>query len=401
MALYRGSHNILLFLICLGSTSLTSCTVFSSAGPSTNRVLRSERLSASEADNIRIIDVTNNTVHNIVEADKFSSFFDNFGDGRAYDTIIGNGDTLDVSIWEAPPALLFGVLGSGNVGSDIVGGGLSSRSPGIPEQMVDGNGQITIPFVGKIKVAGLTPQQIGANIEARLQGKAHQPQVIVRRIENSTANVSVVGEVSKSTRISLTPKGERLLDALASAGGAKQPVGKSVIQLTRGRSVATMPLDIVIRDPKQNIRLAPDDIVTVLYEPFSFIALGAIGASGKNSEIPFEATGLTLAQALGRVGGLDDQRADARGVFIFRLEDPAALGLPSGTPIQVTSEGKVPVIYRVDLKNPQTFFAAQSFPIKDKDVLYVSNAPIAEFQKFVNAISGTILPLATIAAVVP
>src|SRR3546814_4877845 len=113
-----------------------------------------------------------------------------------------------------------------------------------------------------------------------------------RRIENSTANVTIVGDLSKSGRIPLTPKGERLLEALASAGGTKEPIGKLVVQLTRGGNVTTMPLDTVIRDPKQNIRLAPDDVVTLLYQPYSFTALGAVG---KNSEIPFEATGMNLA----------------------------------------------------------------------------------------------------------
>src|SRR3546814_7748447 len=91
-------------------------------------------------------------------------------------------------------------------------------------------------------VVGFTPQQIAANIEARLHGKAHLPQVVVRRIENSTANVTIVGDVSKSGRIPLTPKGERLLDALASAGGTKEPIGKLVVQLTRGGNVTTMQI---------------------------------------------------------------------------------------------------------------------------------------------------------------
>ena len=82
-----------------------------------------------------------------------------------------------------------------------------------------------------------------------------------------------------------------------------------------------------------------------------------------------------------------DERADVRGVFIFRLEDPAALGetLEPGT--QTTPDGKVPVIYRVDLKNPASFFVTQGFPVRNQDVVYVSNAPIADLQKFVNIIS--------------
>jgi polysaccharide export outer membrane protein len=166
-----------------------------------------------------------------------------------------------------------------------------------------------------------------------------------------------------------------VLDVLATAGGVKQPVGKMVIQITRGTSVSTLPLETVIRDPRQNVRLQPDDVMTLLFQPYSFTALGAVG---RNGELPFEATGLTLAQALGRISGLDDARANAK-VHL----PPNALNLPqalrqSGKP---APDGRIPVIYRINLKDPATLFVAQSFLIQDKDVIYVSNAPLAG-QKF-------------------
>ena len=167
------------------------------------------------------------------------------------------------------------------------------------------------------------------------------------------------------------------------------------IQITRGDRIASMPLEFVIKEPRENIRLQPDDVVTALYQPFSFTALGAIG---RNDELSFEGTGITLAQALGRISGLQDIRADVKGVFIFRLEDAEALASRDGG--LVTPDGKIPVIYRINLKDPATFFLAQSFPIRNKDVLYVSNAPLADIQKFVNVISSTILPVATASTIV-
>jgi len=199
-----------------------------------------------------------------------------------------------------------------------------------------------------------------------------------------------VGEVAKNLRMPLTAKRERLLDALAAAGGARQPVGKTTIQVTRDNLVETLPLTTIITDPRQNITLEGNDVVTALYQPYSFTALGAIG---RNSEIDFEGTGLTLAQALGRIGGLDDNRANAQGVFIFRLEDKAALGLSTDSNVRTTPDGKVPVIFRVNLRDPETFFLAQAFPIRNKDVLYVSNAPLADFQKFVNIVGSLVYPI--------
>jgi len=127
-------------------------------------------------------------------------------------------------------------------------------------------------------------------------------------------------------------------------------------------------------------------VITALHQPLSFTSLGA---TGKNEEIFFETQGITLAQALARVGGLQDTRSDAKGVFIFRFEEPLVLGSAAENP-QLTPDGKVPVIYRVDLKDPRTFFVAQGFPIRNKDVMYVSNAPAAELQKFLNILTSVV-----------
>jgi polysaccharide export outer membrane protein len=150
-----------------------------------------------------------------------------------------------------------------------------------------------------------------------------------------------------------------------------------------------MPLESVIRDPNQNIFLMSGDVVTAMFQPLSFTALGA---TGKNEEVPFETKGITLSQALARAGGLQDVRADARGVFIFRFESPASMELGGKKPV-MTPEGRVPVVYRLDLKNPASFFVAQSFPIYDKDVLFISNAPAAELQKFLGLIATTVYPV--------
>jgi polysaccharide biosynthesis/export protein len=135
-------------------------------------------------------------------------------------------------------------------------------------------------------------------------------------------------------------------------------------------------------------------VITALFQPLSFTVLGA---TGKNEEVNFEAQGITLAQALARAGGLQDVRADARAVFIFRFEDRKALNWPK--PPKVTPEGKVPVIYQVNLKDPANFFMAQNFPVDNKDVLYVSNAPAAEFQKFLNMVASSVFILRSVVPV--
>jgi polysaccharide export outer membrane protein len=296
---------------------------------------------------------------------------------------------IEISVWEAPPASLFG-----SAVSEARAGAATTRVTTLPEQMVNARGEVNVPFAGKIGAAGRNTAAIEADIVEKLKRKANQPQVLVRLVRNNTANVTVVGEVDKSLRMPLTDRRERLLDALAAAGGVRQPVNKMTLQLTRGEQVRSMPLDVIIRDPKQNVVLQAGDVVTSLFQSQSFTVLGA---TGKNEEINFEASGITLAQALGRAGGLQDQRADVRGVFLFRFESPAAVD-GGGKTLRTTPEGKVPVIYRIDMADPATFFVAQSFPVQSKDILYVSNSPGADLQKFLNIGGSVVAPLVTLRA---
>lgn len=369
------------------ASSLSGCAPMSAAGPSAGDIKRANKQDVANAD-IKIIDVTDGVARQVIASMRASTFAESLGDVAPAGSIVGRGDVLDVAIWEAPPAALFGSVGGS--GEIMQGAGQLSRGANLPEQMVDGDGRITIPFVGSVRAAGLTPQQIGREIAARLRGLAHQPQVVVRLTRNATKNVTVVGDVAGSARIPLTVKGERLLDVLAAAGGTRQPVNKTMIQITRGDRVVSQPLEQVITDPRQNIRLQADDVVTAYFQPYSFTALGA---TSNNAEVLFEGTGITLAQALGRVGGLNDQRANARGVFIFRLEDPAAIDPAVVAGARTTPDGKIPVVYRVDLRDPASFFVAQSFPVRNRDMLYVSNSGMADLQKFVNIISSVVIPV--------
>lgn len=374
-------------IACLVLLSVGGCSTFGASGPSTKAVRSASSRSVGNAD-IKIVDVNDAVARQVLTGYRSAGFAEALGDAPLLGTIIGRGDVLDISIWEAPPAVLFGssaTFAPSDSGSVLAATAGLGQKTTISELMVDSAGTIRIPFAGLIPALGKTPQQVEREIVSRLSGKAHDPQVVVRLLRSAGDNVTVVGDVATSTRVPLTPRGERLLEVLAAAGGVKQPVGKITIQITREGHVVSLPLEIVIRDPAQNIRLQADDVVTALYQPYSFISLGATGA---NAEVPFESTGITLAQALGRIGGLKDERADVRGVFIFRLEDPAALDPAIAASARRTPDGRVPVIYRVDLSNPATFFVAQSFPIRNKDVVFVSNAPMADLQKFVSIVSS-------------
>jgi polysaccharide export outer membrane protein len=377
--------------LALSVLLLAGCsTFFSSIGPSRRDI--EHAADGRSLPPIKIVDVNEEVTQRLVAQRTRHLFSEVLSNRPDQLQVIGAGDFLVVSIWEATPATLFG-----NTQINPTGLPTPSLATTLPEQPVDGKGCITVPFAGRVPAAGKTLPDIAAEIKQRLAKKANQPEVLVLQTRNLSSTVTVVGEVTTSIRVPLTAAHERLLDALAFAAGVKQPVNKTTIQITRGEGVYALPLETIIQDPRQNIPLQSGDVITALFQPLSFTALGA---SGKNDEINFETQGITLAQALARSGGLIDSRSNPSGVFVFRLEKRSAeaasgQGADAAATTTTTAQGLVPVVYRVDLKDPRSLFWIQSFPIKDKDVLYVSNAPVAELQKFLNLLFTFAYPVLT------
>lgn len=364
---------------------LGGCSI--SVGPSRQAIEKAAAQSALQG--IRIVEISEPVAQQTGNGGPEGNFAANIGDAVPIGTRVGVGDALEVTIWEAAPAALFGTA---NLDTRIGSSVQTSKPTPLPETIVGPSGNITIPFAGQVPAAGRTLREIEQTIVARLSGRAHLPQAIVRIARNVTANVTVLGDVKTPQRVALTPRGERLLDAIAAAGGTSQPIDRMTIQLARGGVVQRMAARDLVGDSRQNIILQTDDVITALYQPYSFTVLGA---AGRNEEIRFEGVGLTLSQALGRFGGLQDDRADAKGVFLFRWEQPQVIGaVGEGAPRD--AQGRVPVIYQADMKQPETFFAAQRFQIRDGDVIYVANSRIAELQRFVNIVASSILPVATV-----
>ncbi len=360
---------------------LAGCAELPAVGPGRRTI--EDSAAAPGTQSVQIVDVDDTVARKLLAERRQHLFSDTLGLANGPELGIGPGDSVEVNLWEAPPAALFGVGVSDPRAPNAV------HATTMPEQVVSRDGFLNVPFAGRIHVDGMTPQKLEVEIVRRLKDKANQPEAVVRVLRNASSNVTVVGEVTNSLRMPLTPGGERLLDALAAAGGVRQPINKITLEVTRGSTVQSMPLERVIRDPRQNVPLRAGDVITAVFQPLSFTVLGA---TNKNDEISFETQGINLAQALARSGGLVDTRSDPQGVFVFRLERPDALDW-SRQPVVKTPDGLVPVVYRIDLRNPQSFFVMQSFGINDKDVLYVSNAPIAELQKFLNVVFSVTYPV--------
>lgn len=380
------TKNIIILPLVLALNACTSSSSFlASSGPSRATIENMGNQANNSA--IPVLPLTSEIVSQVGAYASAVRFSDVFATNHPTTGRIGIGDMVEVSLWETPPAVLFSTSG--------IQSSSSGKELSLPEQMVDTRGSISIPFVGSLSVQGKIPAQVEREIVARLKGRANKPQAFVRIVKNNNATVTVVGSSGNNKLVPLSSKNERLLEAIALAGGVNDSLNRISIQLTRQDQVVSMPLESIVRDPQQNIYLNSGDVITIQNQPLNFTVLGA---SGANEEIGFESKGISLAQALGRAGGVQDVRADARGIFIFRFEDPKRLTnlVPLASNSQNLIDGKFPVIYQIDLKNPQTFFWAQKFMIQNNDMVYISNASSAELNKFISIITSSIYSVTSV-----
>ena len=375
--LYKSACGVLV------AVGLSACGAIPTSGPSGRKVVALSQQQASvSVPDVQLIEVDEGVAQSLYRLKNDQSFAQ-LGEGYASVGAVSVGDVLDVTIWEAAPAVLFG----GSLGS--LGSG-SAQLTKLPEQMVSAKGMISVPFVGDVAVAGKTPAQIQEIIKGRLKRMANQPQVMVRLAQNNAANVSVI-RAGNSVRLPLSAAGERVLDAVAAVGGSTANVQDTTVQLTRGDAVKQVALEDLVSNPRQNIVLRKNDIVTIITNPYSFTSMGAVGRS---QQVGFSVKGLSLAEAVGRMGGLQDRRSDARGVFVFRYAPLA--DLPEQDKGKWLAKGygydaEIPVVYRVNLADANSLFWLQRFPVKNKDVVYVSNAPLAEVQKFLQFVFSPVV----------
>ena len=380
-----------LVIVAIAAACVASCSDLPGSGPSTKEIVAASQPANAGGTQYALVDVDAATVA-VMERWTAASMQGTFGQQTPTSTqVIGVGDYVQVVIWEAAAGGLFSAPVNDRVGA-------GSRSAMIPEQVVGPDGSITVPYAGRIRVVGRTPQSVEQAIVQSLVGKAIEPQALVTITKNVANTVTVVGEVTGGARVPLTTRGDRIIDAVASAGGTRAPAHEIFVTLVRdGRSVR-IPMQAMLVNPSENVFLRPGDVISVAREPQTFTAAGA---TGKNEVIPFDAIGITLDQAIARAGGLTDSRADPGGVFVIRYEhsgDYDQLGLRRPSPT-AGLESRVPVIYRVNMREPHGFFTARRFPVRNKDIVFVSNAPIAEFQKVWNVFLGFLGVGATAVAV--
>ncbi len=284
---------------------------------------------------------------------------------------IGVGDDLGITIFESGPGGLFITDRPENP---------SGNSVTLPSQQVDGNGSIVIPFGGVVPVIGQTPAEVEREVVRRLSGRALDPQVVVSILNRRAGTINVVGDVGSAARFSLEPSGETLLGAIARAGGPRFPDYETTVTLQRDGATQKVRLSEIVERPDQNLPLAPGDTIYVSHDADFFLALGATGQATSlgplDRRITFGGTTISLADALAKAGGLEDDRANARACFVYRLNHK----------LSSQASTNAPTIYLLDLRDPTGYFYASRFAMYPEDVIFVSNAPMTDLAKFLSLV---------------
>ena len=282
----------------------------------------------------------------------------------------GIGDVVSVTIFEAAAGGLFIPTEAGVRPGNFVQ---------LPDEQVDNNGNVTVPYAGTVRAAGRNNVEIQNEIVARIKNRAIEPQVIVALAKQNTSLITVFGEVGNPIRYPAASLGarDRVTDAITRAGGIKDQGYQTWVMLERDGKRATVPLANLVNEPNNNIFVQPGDRIYVYAEDQKFIAFGASGVQG---EIPFGAWRINLASAVAKAGGLNDGQADAGSVFLYRRE-PRHVAELLGADVSRFEGDIVPVIFSVDFHDPSGYFLATKTQMRNGDIIFVANAQGVEITK--------------------
>ena len=294
----------------------------------------------------------------------------------------GIGDIVSTTIFEATAGGLFIPLDAGARPGNFVA---------LPDQAVDNYGNITIPFAGVIRAAGRTNVEIQNEIVDKIKNRAIEPQVIVSLAQQRTSLISVIGEVNTPLRFAVPASGagDRVLDAITRAGGIKDQGYSTWVMLERDGKRATVPFENLVMNAANNIYIQPGDRIYVYQEQQKFIVFGASGAAdvlGSQGEFNFDAWRINLAEAVAKAGGIQDARADAGSVFLYRRE-PKEVAKLLGADVSRFRGDLVPIIFQVSFRDPGGYFLATRTQIRNGDVIFVANSQSHEIEKFFNFVT--------------
>ncbi|MGO2134753.1 polysaccharide export protein [Marinobacter sp.] len=271
-----------------------------------------------------------------------------------YDYTVNRGDILNITVWDHPELTI-------PAGSD--------RSPSEAGNWVHSDGTIFYPYVGEIKVAGLKVTEIRDILRKELAKYIASPQVDVTVASFRSKRVYMTGELNKPGTQPITNVPLTLLEAVSNAGGLNDAADWTNVTLTRNGETKRYSLRDLYRqgDTRENLLLRPNDIIHVARNDAAKIFV--LGEVGKPTSLNIGRSDITLAEALADAGGFAQATADASGIFVLRQ---AAEG-----------SDKIADVYQLHARNATALVLADQFTLQARDIVYVTAAPIARWNRLI------------------
>jgi len=249
-------------------------------------------------------------------------------DESAPDSRLGTGDLLDISVYNVPE--------------------LNTKS------RLGNNGDVYLPLIDYVHLAGLTVAEAQALIEKRLSdgGFVKNPHVTLNVDQSVSQGASLLGEVARPGVYPIIGE-PRLLDVISAAGGFTASAGQSITVTHRNQSdkPVTVPLNRKLTDnPASNIAVSPGDTILVHKADLVYV----VGEVGRPSGFLMNSDNLTVLKAIALAGGTT-RLAKMNGVRILR-KGPNGM---TETPIELKKmlQAKVPDI-----------------PLRPDDILFVPSS---------------------------
>lgn len=287
------------------------------------------------------------------------------------------GDVLGLTIWE-------------NVDDGLLSGE-TGPATSLDEVQVDSEGYIFIPYAGRLRASGNTPEQLRTMIADKLREQTPDPQVQIRRVAGDGATVSLTGTIGAPGIYTIDRPTRTLSTMLARAGGVAVAPDIALVTVIRGNQRGTIWYNDLFQNPEMDIALRGGDRILVEQDTRSYIALGATGGQ---SRVAFDSQDLSALEALAQVGGLQSLSSDPTGIFVLRNEREDIARKVMGRP---DLKGEQRMIYLLNLTAPNGLFVARDFVIRDDDTIYVTEAPYAQWTKSISLIAGGLTPVANVA----
>jgi polysaccharide biosynthesis/export protein len=377
--------------------ALVGCTFLPSSGPSGFRIKANSGYKKSTFS-YQVFKINQQALDTIIEnspnpnclALNERSIDTSFGErglerfGLPLKQTIAPGDLINISVVETDARLFVPSLASGT--------GITSPITVLPPQRLDQSGEITFPYVGRVRAAGMMPCDVETVIREKLKFKSADAQVILTVSDRAGGNmVTIAGDVRLPSMIPLSPSGTRVLDAISAAGGCPGDPFDYMVTVTRGKVSRSDPLRKVYDAPSKNVTLQAGDSLIIRKRSLNFLTFGATGRIAKT---PITVEDLSLSEAMALTGGAVDMQANPSNVFIYRLENPLIPAKLGARNVNLSAKS-VPVIYQIQINDPRGYFYANQFNIRDQDIIYYANASSVGLLKFMNILNTVAAPAVT------